>query len=132
MNYAKFNSNSGWADDSLPWPRVMQALSHFTYHISNGQCVLCDLQGGVYHDGVVLTDPVIMSNSQSYGPTDLGSRGISTFFFHQVCNEYCRREWRRPKNQAQHYAKTAGTTMERVPTRRSRPIMTLAGISEYR
>jgi len=31
-NYQKFNSNSGWSDDSLPWPRVMQALSHYSYH----------------------------------------------------------------------------------------------------
>lgn len=35
-NYTKFNSNSGWADDSTPWPRVMQALSHFSYQVSGG------------------------------------------------------------------------------------------------
>lgn len=26
-NYQKFNSNTGWNDDSGPWPQVMQALS---------------------------------------------------------------------------------------------------------
>jgi hypothetical protein len=61
QSYQKFNSNTGWADDSTPWPRVMQAISHFSYHTSNGQSVLCDLQGGVYQDGVVLTDPVVCS-----------------------------------------------------------------------
>jgi hypothetical protein len=79
QSYQKFNSNTGWSDDSTPWPRVMQALSHFTYHISNGQCLLCDLQGGVYSNGVVLTDPVVMSTTRVYGPTDLGTNGISTF-----------------------------------------------------
>ena len=122
--YQKFNSNTGWADDSLPWPRVMQALSHYTYHSSNGQSLLCDLQGGVYSNGVVLTDPVVMSTNRAFGTTDLGSNGISTFFAHHVCNEYCRAEWRRPRNQTPYYARTAGTTMEHhVPTRHSRPEM---------
>lgn len=35
----------------------MQALSHFSYHKTGGQLVLCDLQGGVLSRGrgVVLT-----------------------------------------------------------------------------
>jgi hypothetical protein len=78
-NYQKFNSNTGWADTDTPWPRVMQALSRFSYHVSGGQFVLCDLQGGVYSDTVVLTDPVILSRSKQYGVTDLGPLGISSF-----------------------------------------------------
>ena len=39
-------------------------LSHYSYHVSNGAYLLCDLQGGVYKDGVVLTDPVVMSVTQ--------------------------------------------------------------------
>lgn len=42
-NYEKFNSNSGWNDDALLWGRVMQTLSHFSYYISGGYHVLCDL-----------------------------------------------------------------------------------------
>mmetsp|Transcript_6765 Transcript_6765/g.9748 ORF Transcript_6765/g.9748 Transcript_6765/m.9748 type:complete len:261 (-) Transcript_6765:222-1004(-) len=80
-NYQKFNSNTGWSDDSMPWPRVMQALSHYSYHASNGKSLICDLQGGIYSDGVVLTDPVVMSLSRQYGPTDLGQAGMETFFF---------------------------------------------------
>ena len=87
QNYTKFNSNSGWADDSTPWPRVMQALSHFSYHITSGQFVLCDLQGGIYSNAVVLTDPVILSRSKRFGVTDLGPQGISSFFSNHVCNE---------------------------------------------
>jgi hypothetical protein len=35
----------------------MQALSHYSYHKSGGQMVLCDLQGGILSSGrdVVLT-----------------------------------------------------------------------------
>lgn len=131
-NYEKFNSNTGWSDDSTPWPRVMQAISHFSFHISNGQHLLCDLQGGVYNDGVVLTDPVVMSmDGGKYGPTDLGSAGISTFFAHHDCNEFCRSDWRKPRDQRSYFRPTAGTTMEHVhpqrqhvPTRHSRAPMT--------
>ena len=124
-HYQKFNSNSGWADDSLPWPRVMQALSHFTYHISNGQYLLCDLQGGIYRDGVILTDPVVLSNTRQYGPTDLGPEGMSTFFAHHECNEFCAAQWKQPKNAHAYYRKTPGTTMEHhVSTVHSRQPLT--------
>lgn len=47
-NFEKFNSNSGWVSsrysDSI---NVLQALSHFSYHVSGGQFTLCDLQGGI-------------------------------------------------------------------------------------
>jgi hypothetical protein len=120
-DYQKFNSNTGWSDDSIPWSRVMQALSHFSYHVSSGQTLLCDLQGGVYRDGVILTDPVVMSQTKgTYGPTDLGTDGISTFFYHHKCNEFCKMAWQKPQHRAQYYARTAGTTMEHVPTRHSR------------
>ena len=89
-NYAKYNSNTGWADTRTPWPRVMQALSHFSYHITGGQMVLCDLQGGLCKGGTILTDPVIMSRTNSYGVTDLGPDGISNFFARHKCNEYCK------------------------------------------
>ena len=130
-NYQKFNSNSGWADDSFPWARVMQALSHFSYHSSRGTSLLCDLQGGVYKNGVVLTDPVIMSNTREYGPTDLGPQGISSFFSNHVCNEYCRSQWLRFRDQTRYYPRTARTSMEHhVPTRTSRPKMSMVPIHE--
>ena len=129
QNYQKFNSNSGWSDDSMPWPRVMQALSHFSYHHSNGQLVLCDLQGGIYSESVVLTDPVILSTTKIYGVTDLGSKGISSFFANHQCNEFCRSHWSRPADQTQYFRPQIGTSMMRstakhVPTRSSRPLHT--------
>ncbi len=92
-NFQKFNSNSGWRDQGEDWPEVMQSLSHYSYHITGGSKVLCDLQGGVYSDGVVLTDPVVMSGSGGvYGPTDLGGDGIRSFFARHVCGKFYKKE----------------------------------------
>ena len=55
-NWEKFNSNSAWAADGTQWGRVMQALSHYSYHVSSGMFVLCDLQGGTNSNGAILTD----------------------------------------------------------------------------
>mmetsp|Transcript_13447 Transcript_13447/g.20448 ORF Transcript_13447/g.20448 Transcript_13447/m.20448 type:complete len:257 (+) Transcript_13447:259-1029(+) len=115
-NYRKYNSNSGWALNSSPWPRVMQALSHFSYHITGGQCVLCDLQGGEYGDAICLTDPVILSRSRSYGVTDLGPEGISSFFCNHVCNEFCKSNWIQPRDQNRYHRLQAGTSMIRART----------------
>ncbi|KAI0593648.1 kinase-like protein [Biscogniauxia sp. FL1348] len=123
QNYEKFNSNTGWSDESRAWGEVMQALSHFSYHVSGGQFVLCDLQGGVYRREVVLSDPVILSRGRDYGVTDLGPQGISSFFSQHGCNGFCRPHWTRPANPQQFYRPVAGTTMIRreVPARHSRP-----------
>lgn len=52
-NYEKFNSNTGWtaAHSGSVWSEAMQALSHFSFHTTGGQFLLCDLQGGGYEDG---------------------------------------------------------------------------------
>ncbi|KAJ1413582.1 kinase-like domain-containing protein [Ochromonadaceae sp. CCMP2298] len=118
--WQKFNSNTGWCDTETPWPRVMQGLSHFSYHASGGMLVLCDLQGGVYHDGVIITDPVINSADKSFGCTDLGPEGISSFFSRHECGEFCRAEWVRPTDQTEYYPLNKGTSMYSTPTE-SRP-----------
>jgi len=87
-DFQKFNSNSGMAigPEGPTWSSVMQALSHYSYHVSGGQYVLCDLQGGIvkseceFNGNAILTDPVILSRDREYGITDLGLEGISTFF----------------------------------------------------
>ena len=70
-NYQKFNSNSGWNDYSKGWGEAMQALSHFSYHVSDGSYVLCDLLGGIDQHEVILSDPVILSRTREFGVTDL-------------------------------------------------------------
>ena len=126
QNYQKFNSNSGWTDESRAWGLAMQALSHFSYHVTGGMYVLCDLQGGIYQHEVVLTDPVILSRTREYGVTDLGPEGISSFFSQHVCNDFCRPHWSAPANPVQHFRPVPGTSMIRrnVPTASSKPSRT--------
>ncbi|KAK3354029.1 kinase-like domain-containing protein [Lasiosphaeria hispida] len=113
QNYQKFNSNTGWTDTTRDWSQVMQALSHFSYHISGGNYVLCDLQGGIYQNEVILSDPAILSRNREYGVTDLGSEGISSFFSQHECSGYCRPNWTRPSNPVRYFEPRMGTSMLR-------------------
>ena len=61
--YQKFNSNSGWSADAHP---VMSALSHFSWHYSEGKFLVCDLQGSCDAGHYLLTDPVVLSTSQEF------------------------------------------------------------------
>lgn len=109
--WQKFNSNTGWCNGREGWPEKMQALSHFSYHITQGQFLLCDLQGGVTETGIVLTDPVILSRAKAYGVTDLGSSGISTFFARHKCGSTCRTFWQVPSDQRASFDSLEGTSM---------------------
>ncbi|KAK0711792.1 kinase-like domain-containing protein [Lasiosphaeris hirsuta] len=113
QNYQKFNSNTGWTDTTRNWSQAMQALSHFSYHISGGNYVLCDLQGGIYQSEAVLSDPAILSRNREYGVTDLGSEGISSFFSQHECNGYCRPDWTCPSNPIRYFEPRMGTSMLR-------------------
>lgn len=104
--YHKFNSNTGFADGFAR----MQALSHYSFEVSNGSMVLCDLQGIRKDDIYILTDPVICSSNQRFGATDLGPKGIENFFAHHKCGQYCSPGWRRPAQARVHFQPVRGTT----------------------
>ncbi|KAJ7251145.1 kinase-like domain-containing protein [Mycena haematopus] len=128
-NFEKFNSNSGWAPKSGgAWSEAMQTLSHFSYHNSGGQLLLCDLQGGAYSNGYILTDPVIMSPNKAYGPTDLGRDGIHSFFQRHRCGKFCKSKWLKPSVAGKaKYQMSSHTTMAKpahLPTRASRKPLT--------
>lgn len=95
-NFEKFNSNTGYAKQGVD---VMHALSHFSYHYTGGKYLLCDLQGGRVGQGFVLTDPVVLSTRREFGSTDLGTDGMENFFYHHVCNRFCKSHWRRSRPQ---------------------------------
>ena len=61
-----------------------------------------------------LTDPAICSRSRSYGPTDLGAKGIESFFANHTCNKYCHHfggRWQRPSKAATWFPRSNGTSM---------------------
>ena len=72
---------------------VPAALSHFSYSVSQGRKLLCDIQG-VWNaaDGFTLTDPVLHTLSKRRnGSTDKGEEGMNRFFATHECNGLCRR-----------------------------------------
>lgn len=114
--FENFNSNTGHVTKnptgkSEAWGNVMQALSHFSYHVSSGQFLLCDLQGAVYRHELVLTDPVVLSRNGRFGPTDLGSEGMENFFHWHTCTEYCHPTWQVPKKARYYHQPRLGTSM---------------------
>ncbi|XP_046634544.1 mitogen-activated protein kinase 5-like [Daphnia pulicaria] len=112
-NFEKFNSNTGWTpEESSPRSDVMQSLSHYSYHSTNRHLLLCDLQGGVIENGTVITDPIIMSSTREFGPTDLGDKGISTFFANHTCNQFCDSKWMIPNDKKKYYEKRKGSSMD--------------------
>ncbi|KAK8069936.1 hypothetical protein PG994_006552, partial [Apiospora phragmitis] len=95
--YRKHNNNNGYVMPSFdPWNEVMQAVSHFSYHISDGARLLCDVQGGPAKNVYVLTDPAVHSDGNHYGETDLGKPGMQRFFATHRCNKFCRSDWKKP------------------------------------
>jgi hypothetical protein len=116
--YTKFTSNTGWIadEDEVGWPVLaMEAFSHFSYEASGGDMIVCDLQGRHRNDRnkrrFELTDPAICSRSRSYGPTDLGEKGIDNFFSNHRCNEYCQDHWMKPKRPHQWFPMSHKTSM---------------------
>ena len=120
-NWTKFNSNTGWVYGSeRDVDSKLQALSHYSYHASAGQFLLCDLQGGVYRDGVILSDPIILSReAERFGGGDLGPKGMSTFFNRHVCNRFCRSNWQIPRDTHAYFDENEGSSLlgnNRIPT----------------
>eukprot|EP00980_Cylindrotheca_fusiformis_P007230 scaffold1525_cov142-Cylindrotheca_fusiformis.AAC.30 len=118
-DFRKFTSNGGWIGDTSNWRvQCMEAFTHFTYAESRGQLIVCDLQGRYklnrYSRGksrFELGDPAICSRRRVYGPTDLGEKGIDSFFANHVCSSYCKSHWPRPRNPTQWFPRSQGTSM---------------------
>ena len=88
--YDKFNSNTGWINLSTK-TEITEAFSHFSYHYSSGEILVCDLQGVEQDNRFYLTDPAVHAKEGPgyYGPTDLGIAGFHMFFENHICNMLC-------------------------------------------
>jgi Alpha-kinase family len=123
--FTKFTSNNGWiaSFDDKGWKALaMEAFSHYTYHKSGGQLIVCDLQGWYRVNRFQwkkcrfeLTDPAICSQSRSYGPTDLGEKGIASFFANHTCNKFCNKggdsPWAKPPLRKKWFVALPSTSM---------------------
>ena len=124
-HFTKFTSNNGWISEDEGWcGETMEAFTHYTYHRSGGHLIVCDLQGRYRHNRFKnsksrfeLTDVAVCSRSCAYGPTDLGEKGIDSFFHNHVCNQFCNvnGRWQRPnpRTTRQWFPKESSTSMMR-------------------
>ncbi|WAR11544.1 VWKA-like protein [Mya arenaria] len=69
--FEKFNSNGGYEDNTAA---VLNTFSHWTWHVSGHQYLVCDLQG-----------------VSRYGMTDLGVVGMEQVLASHKCNNLCDR-----------------------------------------
>ena len=85
--------------------------------------IVCDLQGRYRHDPYKknrcrfeLTDPAICSRQRNFGPTDLGEKGIESFFANHSCNRFCHangQRWTSPRAPASWFCESSNTSMLR-------------------
>ncbi|KAJ1443761.1 kinase-like domain-containing protein [Ochromonadaceae sp. CCMP2298] len=80
---------------------VPQAFSHWTYNYTQGESLVCDVQGVLGNSSFQLTDPSIHSSTRRYGSTDHGRNGQRNFFKTHECNPLCRALYLRPAAAAQ-------------------------------
>eukprot|EP01013_Petalomonas_cantuscygni_P038843 TRINITY_DN7006_c0_g1_i1.p1 TRINITY_DN7006_c0_g1~~TRINITY_DN7006_c0_g1_i1.p1 ORF type:complete len:764 (-),score=117.56 TRINITY_DN7006_c0_g1_i1:554-2845(-) len=88
--FLKFNNNNGWRDDKHDAP---QAFTHYSYAVSDGRFMVCDLQGWVTDRGYLFTDPAVHTMYRSKLlplPTNLGMDGMARFFATHRCGKACR------------------------------------------
>ena len=85
--YKKWCNNYGYLSTES---QSMPAFMHWSWVHTKGQLMIADLQGVRGDDRFSLTDPVIMSVDNSYGPTDTGVEGMIMFFQKHECNKFCR------------------------------------------
>ena len=86
-DYTKWNSNYRYVNEEDR--TSLQAFSHFTYMETNGELLICDLQGVKDENQYSLTDPSVHSVTQEYGNTDCGREGMDNFFRQHKCDSYC-------------------------------------------
>ena len=109
--FRKFNSNTGVSAllaasastggvSQVAHP-IPDALTHFSFHHTSGERLLCGLQGQVGEGagGAVrytFTGVAICSRvGERNGETDMGGGAMKEFFRRHVCGAYCARSWRK-------------------------------------
>eukprot|EP00760_Papus_ankaliazontas_P001225 PhM_4_TR10429/c0_g1_i1/m.58998/K08292/EEF2K; elongation factor 2 kinase len=94
--YVKWSSNMSFVSNDKRLTPL--AFSHFTYVVSNGMCMVCDIQGVETSFGYVFTDPQIHGTASRWGSGDLGREGVRLFFASHECNDLCRQYGLPPSN----------------------------------
>lgn len=93
-HWEKYNNNRGMiAPSGGTDHRVIQAFSHWTYHITRGSIMVVDCQGvfDASRNRFILTDPAIHCTSiDRFGGTNMNLTGMYNFSVTHVCNDCCK------------------------------------------
>lgn len=89
-NFKKWCNNYGFISEEAEKTAIsMPAFMHWSWWQNDGQMMIADLQGVKQQNGYLLTDPVILSDDNQYGCTDMGVEGMAMFFIKHRCNSLC-------------------------------------------
>jgi len=81
--FVKHNDNDGNVSSK---EEVPQAFSHFSFHVSGGSVLVCDIQGVASN----YTDPQIHSiDGKGFGIGNIGKEGMTAFIKTHKCNRIC-------------------------------------------
>ncbi|EFP90335.2 alphaK A2 [Puccinia graminis f. sp. tritici CRL 75-36-700-3] len=84
VNFSVTGRQPGMDLDNLS---IMNAFTHWSYVISNGASLVCDLQGV----GSTITDPQIIDRDYvRWADGNNASKGIQNFLENHICNDVCR------------------------------------------
>jgi hypothetical protein len=91
QEWRKWNNNSGGVSLN-EYSTILQAFSHWTYHITYGRLMVVDLQGVKVDRAYLLTDPALHCDDLlrfRQTRTNLGVKGMHQFFRTHVCSDVC-------------------------------------------
>ena len=91
--WTKFNDNNGHVMQGFgPDGEAAQAFTHYSFCASNGECMICDIQGNLSTkaEDQRWSDPQPISIDRKFGICDLGKSSMDQFFKTHECNKYCK------------------------------------------
>jgi len=88
--FKKWCNNYGYVSEEAKTTAIsMPAFMHWSWYHTKGQMMIADLQGAKLNNSYLLTDPVILSDDDQFGCTDMGVEGMMMFFRSHKCNKFC-------------------------------------------
>uniref|UniRef100_A0A2C9LEU9 Alpha-type protein kinase domain-containing protein n=1 Tax=Biomphalaria glabrata TaxID=6526 RepID=A0A2C9LEU9_BIOGL len=91
--YCPWSEWPPWNDVDVSESEHLSTFSHFTYLVTDGQLLICDILATYdVKTGYVITDVTVHSRDKMYGSFDHGESGMVDFFLCHRCTEICK-DW---------------------------------------
>ncbi|XP_060582516.1 uncharacterized protein LOC132738919 [Ruditapes philippinarum] len=101
-NFTTFIDKRGNTLDGNKCCLILEAFSHYSFVVSEGNFVICGLQGVYRKDKseFILTNPTIHSREGKFGPGDKRDPGIRDVTQNHTCNKFCQMFMNKPSKSA--------------------------------